>query len=321
MRARHGDGTMKSKTRGLVALVDTSKHAKLTDAVSQALELIHFDFKKEINKIAIKPNLCYYWKSTTGETTDPNLVEAIIEILRMKCKADDIFIVESDATAMKAKYAFKALGYEKLAARKKIKLLNLCENDFLSVPNVTSSISKEIRIPKILTEVDLFVSVPKLKLHSLTGLTCALKNQFGCIPIRRKVVFHNRIHEIIALINKHIPPDLFVVDGIITSGKTPKKLDLIMASSDPVAVDCVAAKIAGLSARRIKYIAESEKIGVGSTNFQCVGDNIQYFAKKFPRKGLVSRISRKALLKSYALYLRYFTLEGKIFKKQPTLGS
>jgi len=317
---RHGDVAMKSKTRGLVALVDTSKFAKLTDAVAQALELIHFDFKKEINRIAIKPNLCFYWKSTTGETTDPNLVEAIIDVLRMKCNADEIFIVESDATAMRAKYAFKALGYEQLAARKKIKLLNLCENNSLSVPYATSSISNEISIPKILAEVDLFVSVPKLKFHSITGLTCALKNQFGCIPVRRKVVFHDRIHETIALINKLIPPDLVVVDGVIACGKTPKKLDLIMTSSDPVAVDCVAAKIAGLSARRIKHIAESERIGVGSMNFECVGDDVQSFAKDFPRKGFVSRFSRKALLKSYAFYLRFFTLEGRVFKKQPTLG-
>ncbi|NIV43552.1 DUF362 domain-containing protein, partial [Candidatus Bathyarchaeota archaeon] len=80
-----------------------------------------FEAKKEAKKIAIKPNLCYYWKSTTGETTDPHLVEAIIDVLRMKCKADEILIVESDATAVKAKYAFKALGYEKLARRKKVK--------------------------------------------------------------------------------------------------------------------------------------------------------------------------------------------------------
>lgn len=311
---------MKNETKGLVSLVNASKRDTLTDAVEQALELMHFDFKKEIRKVAIKPNLCYYWKSTTGETTDPNLVEAIIDILRMKCNPDKILIVESDATAMRAKYAFKALGYEELATRKKIKLLNLYESNSLSVPNVPFSVSKEIRIPKILNEVDLFVSVPKLKLHSLTGLTCALKNQFGCIPIRRKVVFHNRIHKTIALINKLIPPDLIVVDGIIASGKTPRKLDLIMASSDPVAIDCVAAKIAGLSPRRTKYIAESEKIGVGSANFQCVGDDLEYFAKKFPRKDFISRFSRKALLRSYALYLRFFTLEGRIFKKQPSLG-
>ena len=311
---------MKNETKGLVSLVNASKCDTLTEAVEQALELVYFDLRKEIRKVAIKPNLCYYWKSTTGETTDPNLVEAIVDTLRMRCDPDEIFVVESDATAMRAKYAFKALGYEELATRKKIRLLNLYESDSLSVPNAPSSVSKEIRIPKILTEVDLFVSVPKLKLHSLTGLTCALKNQFGCIPIRRKVVFHNRLHETIALINKLIPPDLIVVDGIIASGKTPRKLDLVMASSDPVAIDCVAAKIAGLSPRRIRYIAESEEIGAGSTNFECVGDDLQYFAKNFPRKGFVSRLSRKALLRSYALYLRFFTLEGRIFKKQPSLG-
>lgn len=311
---------MKNESKALVSLVNTSKRNTLTEAVKHALELLNFDFRKEIRKVAIKPNLCYYWKSTTGETTDPNLVEAIIDTLRMKCNPNEILVVESDATAMRAKHAFKALGYEELATRKKVSLLNLYESNYLSVPNVTSSVSKEIRIPKILTEVDLFVSVPKLKLHSLTGFTCALKNQFGCIPIRRKVGFHNRLHETIALINKLIPPDLIVVDGIIASGKTPKRLDLVMASSDPVAIDCVAAKIVGLSPRRTRYIAESEKIGVGSTGFDCVGDDLQYFVKKFPRKNFVSRFSRKALLRSYAFYLRFFTLEGKIFKKQPSLG-
>jgi uncharacterized protein (DUF362 family) len=310
----------KLKSQELVALVDASKYTKLTDAVARALELIAFNPKKEVKKIAIKPNLCNYWKSTTGETTDPHLVEAIIDNLRKKCKVDEVLIVESDATAVRAKHAFRALGYEKLARRKKVKLLNLCEDDSVSAPHVPPTLSPEIRIPKTLAEVDLFISVPKLKFHSITALTCALKNQFGCIPIKRKIVFHKRLHETIALINKLIPPDLIVVDGIIAGGKNPKRLNLIMASSDAVAVDCAAATIAGLRAERIKHITKSEKIGVGSMNFECVGDNIQSFAKEFPRKGFVSRFSRKALLKSYAFYLRFFTLEGRVFKKQPTLG-
>lgn len=311
---------MKTRSRELVALVDTSKYADLTDAVTTALELINFNFEKKLKKVAIKTNLCYYWKSTTGETTDPKLIEAIIDVLRMKFNPDEIFVVESDATAMRAKYAFKVLGYEKLAARKKVKLLNLCEEEVLSLPNEAFSLSEEIKIPKILTEVDLFISVPKLKLHRLVGVTCSLKNQFGCIPIRRKVGFHKQLKEAIALINKLVPPNLIVVDGIIAGGKTPKKLNLIMASSDPVAVDSVAAKIAGFNVRKIKHIVESERIGVGSTNFECVGDDIHYFIDKFPRKGLFSSVARNALLKTYAFYLRHFTLEGKIFKKQPSLG-
>jgi len=311
---------MENKNSGLVALVDTSKQVNLTEAIAKAVQLTGFEFKRDINKIAIKPNLCYYWKSTTGETTDPKFIEAIIDFLRMDNNNPKISIVESDATAMRANHAFKMLGYEKLAAKKNVELVNLSEQQLIDIPNNKNSFFEKIKIPKILTDVDLFISVPKLKFHSLTKLTCALKNQFGCIPFRRKVLFHDHIHETIAFMNKLLSPDLFIVDGTIVNGRTPKKLDLVMASSDPVAVDMVAAKIAGLNGKRLKFIQESEKIGVGTTRFHCVGDNLEHFADEFPRKPFLSSLIRRTLLKSYAFYLNRFTLEGKIFKKELTLG-
>lgn len=311
---------MENKNTGQVALIDISKQPNLTEAITKAVELSGLKFKKEIKKIAIKTNTCYYWKSTTGETTDPKFIEATIDYLRTVTKNPKISIVESDATAMRANHAFKALGYEKLATKKNVELINLSEQPLIDLPNNTNPLFEKIKIPKILTEVDLFISVPKLKLHSLTKMTCALKNQFGCIPFHRKVEFHDHIHKTIAFINKLVSPDLFIVDGTIVNGKNPKKLDLVMASSDPVAVDTVAAKIVGLNGKRLKFIQESEKIGVGTTNFHCIGDNLEHFAEEFPRKSFLSNFVRRSLLKSYAFYLNRFTLEGKIFKKQPTLG-
>ena len=311
---------MEQKTERLVSLVNISRFENINEALLNALNLIHFNFNIKIKKIAIKPNLCYYWKSTTGETTDPKVVEAFIDILRMYINPDEIYIVESDATVMRTKYSFKMLDYEKLASKKGVKLINLSDDTLFPVDvKMKTSFSDRIKIPKTLSEVDLFVSVPKLKLHSLTGLTCALKNQFGCIPFKRKVVFHKDLNNVIAFINKLIPPDLILVDGIVTNGKTPKRLNLIMAGYDPVAVDFVATKIVGLNHRRIKHIIESEKFGVGSCNAELVGEDLSWFADSFPRKGFIYNASRKTLLRLYGLYLRLFTLEGKIFKKQPTL--
>ncbi len=311
---------MRNNTERLVSLVDTSSYDTLTEAVKHALELIHFDFNKKIKKIAIKPNLCYYWKSTTGETTDPRVIESIIDVIRMYIDPDEIYIVESDATVMRTEFSFKMLGYAELASRKNVKLLNLCNDTLLPADIKTkTSFSDRIKIPETLSEVDLFVNVPSLKLHSLTGLTCALKNQFGCIPFRRKIVFHKELNNVIALINKLIPPDLILVDGIIVNGKTPKKLNLIMAGYDPVAVDYIATKIVGLNHRRIKHIIESERLGVGSCNAELVGDELSLFADRFPRKSFLYNSSRKALVQLYSLYLRMFTLEGKIFKRQPTI--
>jgi uncharacterized protein (DUF362 family) len=312
---------MEDKTKRLVSLVNTYGYDDLNEAVEQALSLILFDFKRKIRKIAIKPNLCYYWKSSTGETTDPKVVGAVADVLRMHYTPDEIYLVESDATAMQTKHAFKMLDYEKLAAEKNMKLINLCEDTLLPVnDDVTTSFPHEIKIPKILTEVDLFVSVPTLKVHGLTGITCALKNQFGCIPIRRKVIFHKNLSKVIAFINKCITPDLILVDGLISTGKTPKRLNLIMAGYDPVAVDFIAAKITGLNPKRIKHIVESKNQGVGSVDAECIGEDWLQFANKFPRKGFLNRISRKSLMQFYNLYLRIFTLEGRIFKQQSAEG-
>ncbi len=118
----------------------------------------------------------------------------------------------------------------------------------------------------------------------------------------------------IALINKLITPDLILVDGIISKGRTPKRLNLIMAGQDPVAIDFMAAKIAGLNPKRIKHIVKSENLGVGSTNVKCVGDDWSQFARKFPRRKPLDNLFRKSLLYFYTQYLRLFTLEGRIFE-------
>lgn len=309
---------MENDTKRLVGLVDTSRYEEITEAVMQALKLIHFDFNPKLSSIAIKPNLCNYWTSSSGETTDPKVVEAIIDVCRMSASPDRIYVVESDATVMNTKHSFRMLGYEELAKRKNVKLINLCEDTLLPARiTATTSAFHQIKIPETLTKVDLFISVPKLKLHSLTGLTCALKNQFGCIPIKRKITFHKNLNKVIALINRSITPDLILVDGIISKGKTPKKLNLIMAGYDPVAVDFIAAKIAGLNPKRIKHITESKNLGVGSTNVECVGEEWSQFANSFPKTGFLYKFSRRGLMQLYGLYLRLLTLEGRIFKMQP----
>ena len=318
-----GDDNVESNGKELVSLVDVSKYEGLTDAVKKALDLISFNFERQMKKVVIKLNLCNYWKSSTGETTDPKIIEAIVNVLREYGAADEIFLVESDATVMRAKYAFRILGYEELAQKKELKLINLCEDTLLpcgSSANPTSRVFNQIRIPKTLREANLFISVPKLKLHSLTGLTCALKNQFGCIPIRKKIIFHQDLSRAIAFINKLLPPDLILVDGVISKGKTPKKLNLVMAGYDPVSVDYVAAKIAGLNPKKVKHLVESENLGVGSTQVDCVGESWSRFAENFPRKGFFYAASRKYLLSLYGLYLRLFTLEGRVFKMQPAPG-
>ena len=96
----------------LVSLVKFNKQGiSLQEAIEESLNLINFQFNSKIQKIAIKPNMCYYWDYSTGETTSPKFVSALIDVIR-NCASQkvEISVVESDASAMECKYAFRMLG-------------------------------------------------------------------------------------------------------------------------------------------------------------------------------------------------------------------
>jgi len=253
-------------------------------AVFNAIEKTDFKPKK-VNSVIIKPNLCYYWDASTGETTDKRVVSAIIDYVRELCNPDaKIRIAEADATAMKTKYVFKMLGYTDLAKEKNVELFNLCDDDFKEIVIKTKKGPLTIPIPKSMIDSDLIINVPKLKVPRRIPLTCAMKNLFGCIHEPRKAKYHSSLHEVIAGVNGIIKPDLTVVDGVIALGKHPIKLDLIIAGTDSLAIDFVASKIIGCNnPRKIEYIRLAEKMGFGNLNVEIIGEDIDTIQNQFPK--------------------------------------
>ena len=268
----------------------------LKQGIFESLNLIDYSFQKETRKIVIKPNMCYYWDYSTGQTTDPRFVAALIELIREKISPDtDISIVESDASAMKCKYAFKMLGYEKLSKDYNVKLVNLSEDKSDTVEVTAGGQSFRLTIPQTIQKADLKINVPKIK-YTMENikLTCALKNIFGCNPYPKKFKYHSRLGEAIVAINKAMKFDLCIIDGIIVSGIQPRKLGLVMASKDPVAIDAAAAKIAGINPKTIRYLQLAAKEGIGTTNFIQKGIPLDYFKVSYPRKGIQKKLMGKA---------------------------
>lgn len=267
-------------------------------AIKRALSMIEDGLPSKADNIVIKPNMCYYWDYTTGQTTDPRFVKAIINIVREKFGQDvDIAIVESDASAMKCRYAFKILGYEKLSKETGVRLVNLSEDEKDYVNVTAGKMSFHVGVPKTITKSDFRINVTKIK-YSLDaiGITCALKNIFGCNPYPRKYRYHPILDETIVAMNKAMSFHLVIVDGNIVSGVKPRKLGLVMVGKDPVSIDMVAARIAGVK-KPIKYISLAEKEGLGNKSFICKGVSLDYFEKRYPRK----QIMNKALTMLYNL--------------------
>ena len=281
---------------GLVKCEERSLNSIKT-AVGEALKLINYSFP-QARSIVIKPNMCYYWDYSTGQTTDPLFVSAVISLLREEISPDiDISIVESDASAMKCKYVFKYLGYEKLAKEYDVNLVNLTKVESEPVQVKVKDEVFEFSIPKIIKEADLRVNAPKMKYMAFTNISCALKNIFGCNPYPKKFKYHPKIDKVIVALNKVMPFDLHNLDGLIVCGSKTLKLGLIMASQDPVATDAVAAEIMSVNPKSVGHIMLAEKEGLGKASFKVKGADLGYFKRRYPRKS----ITEKALLLGYRL--------------------
>ena len=276
----------------LVSLVRLKQPTmSLPRAIEKALDLIRFTFPKTISHVAIKPNLCYYWDHSTGETTDPQFVSALIDTIRKKTfPRIKITVVESDASAMRCKYAFKMLGYEKMAQEKSVELVNLTEAESLKVTVNINHRSHEFAVPQIITAADLLINVPKIKYMQQVKMSCALKNIFGCNPYPKKFVYHEWLDEAIVSLNKITKSDLYILDGITVSGTETLRLGLVMASTDPVALDSAAARIAGINPHTVQHIVLAQKEKIGSIDFISRGDELSYFENLFPGKDLKYRM-------------------------------
>ena len=137
-----------------------------------------------------------------------------------------------------------------------MRLVNLSEDESSSVDVSCNGNAYNFLVPKIIRDADLRINIAHIKYTvDPVKLTCALKNIYGCNPFPKKYKYHSDLGNVIVALNKAMKFDLCLIDNNIASGVQPRKLGLVMASQDPVAIDVAAAKIAWLNPDKIKYFA------------------------------------------------------------------
>jgi uncharacterized protein (DUF362 family) len=271
---------------GVVALFDVVESVR--QVVDEILDISEFSVDPNV-PIIIKPNLCAIKSPETGATTDPIVVEALIDSIREKFNARDFFIVESNATMLNADLAFRLLGYHELADRAGARIVNLSSIPFRYQSFPQNFFLHKIKIPKLFWKPHVLISVGKLKTHGLCGFSGTLKNLYGCNPEPHKVKYHGRLHQAIADIASAFRADLSVIDSLIAmegeggpvSGN-PVRLNKIIAGNDPVSVDACVGRLIGIDPRKIEYVRLSEKSGVGSTDYKLVCPGPQCLPLKLP---------------------------------------
>ena len=117
------------------------------------------------------------------------------------------------------------------------------------------------------------IHLPTVKTHIFTTTTGAMKNAFGGLLNERRHWTHPVIHETLVdllMIQKKIHRGVFaVMDGTFAGdGPGPRCMiphvkNVLLASSDQVAIDAVAAKLMGFDPLSIKFIRIAHERGLG----------------------------------------------------------
>ena len=274
-------------------------------------------------EVMLKPNIVE--KNTPsgwGTNTDARVVKAAIKVIADHTPAAKIYVAEGcpragydDPTSTTS--SWEASGYRALLTDDHLngidfELFNLNQpfEDLVEVDlgsnGTAAPHNNTFMVHKKEREVDVFISVPVLKIHG-TGITCALKNQIGTAPgawygynkCGGTQYCNGLVHQVqqrcwtteeIVDLCQAAGIDFAIVDAIMClerektyKGDNQVRFNTIIAGRDPVAVDHVCAKLMCLNPDDIAHVTLAEKVGIGTNDpefINVVGSSVNDVKKK-----------------------------------------
>ena len=222
--------------------------------------------------VVIKPNISWARRPELAATTNPEVLEAVIELC-FDAGAKKVRI--ADHTIHDARRCFALTGAGMVAKRTGADLV---------FPR--SSLMKRMKLhghrldvwPVFvpLKEADKLINLPVAKVHGLSTLTLGMKNWIGGVGGRRSAL-HQDIHQSIVDLAQFFNPTLTLIDAtriMITngpSGGSPSDVavkNTLILSNDQVAADARAAGLFDHDPGEIGFISLGQKWGLGTYDLQ-----------------------------------------------------
>ena len=173
---------------------DDYEQSKVDFAVSKAVDLLGGinKFVKEGQTVVIKANMLMKCGPDKCATTHPSVVEAIGKLVK-QAGASKVIIADSAGGPFTEGYMngiYKASGLKEIADKNGFEMNDNFNSFEVSLSN--GKVAKRFLICDCLEKADVIINVSKLKTHSFTGFTNAVKNMFGAIPGLTKVEMHGQ---------------------------------------------------------------------------------------------------------------------------------
>jgi uncharacterized protein (DUF362 family) len=280
-----------------VSIVKTKprpEYDEIRRAVQQALDLIGGirDIVKPEDLVLINPS----WvappvEREAGCITIPEVTRAVADIVK------DIgarpVIAESSAVGVNSEKVIQASGYRELREMgyEVVDLKSL--KTTVQMPVENAKVFESIETWDLVRQADVIISVPKLKTHDQTEMTCSIKKLKGLLTDKNKKAMHQQgLFEGVIDLLAAVKPRLAVVDAIVCQegvgpvfGK-PVEMNLVLAGKDLVAVDSVCARLIGYEPKETLLTVNAAARGLGvmdPAKIAIKGEKLQTVKRRFLR--------------------------------------
>jgi len=243
--------------------------------------------------VVLKPNLVEF-EPGSSINTHPMLVHAAYEAFRAMGAAS-VRIAEGPGHRRNTLDLADAAGYFRTIPGFEDVFTDLNVDD-VSPVQLSRQLSRlgKLYLPNTVLGADLLVSMPKMKTHHWVGATLSMKNLFGVVPgglygWPKNVLHWAGIDESIVDLHSVFPRQFALVDGIVgMEGNgpiqgTPKTAGVLVAGSDPAAVDATCCRIMRIDPAKVGYLRLAAEGGaqIAEAGIRQTGERIASVATPF----------------------------------------
>jgi uncharacterized protein (DUF362 family)/ferredoxin len=225
-------------------------------------------------RILLKPNMLAVKSPGQAVTTHPSVVRVVAELVREA--GGTVLIGDSPGIGSFQRVAERS-GIAQAAAESQSELVEF--NSTIDLPG--SGTFRHFTLARAYWEAEKVINLPKLKTHEMMTMTCAVKNLFGAVVGAEKAGWHlkagtsrEQFAQLLLEIYLLKKPVLNIVDAVVAmegngpGSGDPLQVGALIAGVNPVAVDLVAGRLAGIPAELLHVELAARRMGIAGTSWE-----------------------------------------------------
>jgi len=244
-------------------------------------------FVKKGQQVVLKPNMSFSRTPEFAATTHP-LVVATVAQACMEAGASQVLVL--DHTLHRAELCLERTGIrDACKSITGVHVLALQERKFFNEVKIPKGkVLESVEAVKEILDGHILINIPVAKSHSATGVSLGMKGLMGLIWNRESFHSQYNINQAIADLGTAIKPLLTVLDAtraLVSGGPggpgEVKKPNLVIAGTDPVAVDSYGVSIVpwygqNFKGRQVEHLLAAYQHGLGKIDV----DQLKVFREK-----------------------------------------